>query len=100
RPLPAPSAGPGPAAPQRPRTVDVGAVLSGLVLVAVAAAVTAREVTGTTWDWRWSAAGVLLVAGLCVVVAALVTAVRQHGREPGADDGPTAGRPADPGPPR
>ena len=84
RPVPVPA----PVTPPRPRTVNVGAVLSGLVLLAVAAGVTAHEVTGTTWDWRWSAAGVLLLAGLSVVVAAVVSAARQDHR------------PADPRPPR
>jgi len=65
---------------RRVRTVNVGAVLGGLVLLAVAAWVTAREVTGSAWDWRWSAAGVLLLSGLCVVVAAVVSAVRQRDR--------------------
>ncbi|NIZ92909.1 hypothetical protein [Kineococcus rubinsiae] len=89
RPVPVPP----PSVPPRPRTVDVGAVLSGLVLLAVAAGVTAREVTGTTWDWRWSAAGVLLLSGLCVVVAAVVAALGQRHRAGGR-------RPAGGGAPR
>ena len=69
-----------PGDPGRVRTVDVGAVLGGLVLLAVAAWVGTHEVTGRAWDWRWSAAGVLLLSGLCVVVAAVVSAVRQRDR--------------------
>lgn len=80
RPVPVREFPPLPADPRRVRTVDVGAVLGGLVLLAVAAWVGAHEVTGRAWDWRWSAAGVLLLSGLCVVVAAVVSAVRQRDR--------------------
>jgi hypothetical protein len=80
RPVPVREFPPLPGGARRVRTVNVGAVLGGLVLLAVAAWVGAREVTGSAWDWRWSAAGVLLLSGLCVVVAAVVSAVRQRDR--------------------
>jgi MFS family permease len=80
RPVPVREFPPLPAVAPRVRTVNVGAVLGGLVLLAVAAWVGAHEVTGATWDWRWSAAGVLLASGACVVVAAVVSAVRQRDR--------------------
>lgn len=57
------------------RTPDVGAVLGGLVLVALAVAVASHEVLGRSWDWKWYAAGVLLLAGAAVVGTAVATAV-------------------------
>lgn len=56
--------------PQTDRTPDLGAVLGGLVLVALAVAVAAHEVLGRSWDWTWYAAGVLVLGGLVVVVSA------------------------------
>ncbi|WP_432547739.1 hypothetical protein [Kineococcus sp. SYSU DK004] len=64
------------AAPERrPWTVDVPGVVGATVLLALAAVVGAREVAGVTWDWRWSATGVLLVAGLAVVLASVAAAL-------------------------
>ena len=40
-----------------PRTPDVGAVLGGLVLLALAVAVGAHEVLGRSWDWRGTPPG-------------------------------------------
>ncbi|WP_369070330.1 hypothetical protein [Kineococcus terrestris] len=60
---------------RRPWTVDVPGVVGATVLLALAAVVGAREVAGVTWDWRWSVTGVLLVAGLAVVLASAATAL-------------------------
>ena len=70
--------------PHPPRTPDLGAVLGGLVLLAVAVAVAAHEVLDRSWDWRWYAAGVLLLSGLGVVTTAVVGAVggRRAGSRP------------------
>lgn len=57
------------------RTPDLGAVLGGLVLVALAVAVTAHEVFDRGWDWKWYAAGVLLLAGVAVVATAVAGAL-------------------------
>jgi hypothetical protein len=67
-----------------PRTPDLGAVLGGLVLVALAVAVAAHEVLDRTWDWRWYAAGVLVLAGLAVVATAVAGALggRRAGPRP------------------
>jgi uncharacterized membrane protein len=68
-----------------PRTPDLGAVLGGLVLLALAVAVTAHEVLDRSWDWKWYAAGVLLVSGLAVVTTAVVGALgtrRDDGQPP------------------
>ena len=78
-----PADGPGPV---RRWTVDVGAVVWGLVLVVTGVAVVAREVFDVSWDWRWSVAGVLVVAGTVVVLTTAVSAVRA-GRS-GAQHGP------------
>lgn len=66
----------GPVRPRPPLGPDLGAVLGGLVLVAVAAALALHEVLGTTWDWKFWAAGILVLAGLAVVVSSVVTAAR------------------------
>lgn len=63
-------------APVRRWSVDVGAVVWGLVLVVVGGGIWAREVFGLSWDWRWSAAGVLVVAGVTVVLTTAVSAWR------------------------
>ncbi|WP_432562418.1 hypothetical protein [Kineococcus sp. SYSU DK003] len=57
---------------------DLGAVLGGLVVLALAAAVAVHEVAGLSWDWRYWAAGILLVAGLAVVTSAVAAAVSAH----------------------
>ena len=63
---------------RRPGTVDVSAVVGGLAVVAVAVAVAVHEITGQAWDWRWYAAGVLVVAGLAVVAATARAALRER----------------------
>lgn len=82
-------AGPGAAGrpPVRRWTVDVGAVVWGLVLVAVGVAVVARTVFDVSWDWRWSVAGVLVVAGAAVVLTTVVSALRA-GSHRGVEHGP------------
>ena len=61
-----------------PRTPDLGAVLGGLVLLALAVAVGAHEVLGRSWDWKWYAAGVLLLSGLAVVTTAVAGSARSR----------------------
>lgn len=58
-----------------PSTPALGAVLGGLVLLAVAVAVGAHELLDRSWDWRWYAAGVLLLSGLAVVATAVAGAL-------------------------
>ena len=69
------------------RTPAVGTVLGGLVLVALAVAVGAHEVLDRSWDWTWYAAGVLVLAGLAVVTAALVAAIAGSRTAPRDEDG-------------
>lgn len=59
---------------------DLGAVLGGLVLVAAAAAIAAHEVFGTTWDWKYWAAGVLVLAGFLAIVGSVISAARGGAR--------------------
>lgn len=70
----------GSGAPVRRWSVDVGAVVWGLVLVVTGAGVLAREVFDVSWDWRWSVAGVLVVAGTVVVLTTAVSALRAGSR--------------------
>jgi uncharacterized membrane protein len=69
-----------------PRGPDVGAVLGGLVLVALAVAVAAHEVLDRSWDWKWYAAGVLLLTGVAVVTTAVVGALSAARAAPRAED--------------
>jgi uncharacterized membrane protein len=71
-----------------PRGPDVGAVLGGLVLVALAVAVAAHEVLDRSWDWKWYAAGVLLLTGVAVVTTAAVGALGAARAAPRAEDDP------------
>lgn len=72
-----------------PRGPDVGAVLGGLVLVALAVAVAAHEVLDRSWDWKWYAAGVLLLTGVAVVTTAAVAALSAPRAAPRDDDDPS-----------
>ena len=72
-----------------PRGPDVGAVLGGLVLVALAVAVAAHEVLDRSWDWKWYAAGVLLLTGVAVVTTAVVAALGASRAAPRDDDDPS-----------
>ena len=63
-----------------PATVEVGAVVWGFVLLAVAAVVGVRAATGVSWPWGWNVAGVLLLGGLATVVASAAGAVRGASR--------------------
>ncbi len=53
-----------PPAPRPPRGPDLGAVLGGLAVAAIGAAVAVHVLFGLSWDWKVWAAGVLLVAGV------------------------------------
>lgn len=73
-----------PPAPRPPRGPDLGAVLGGLAVAAIGAAVAVHVLFGLSWDWKVWAAGVLLVAGFGVLLASAVAAVRRP-----RDEGPT-----------
>ncbi|PRY14034.1 hypothetical protein [Kineococcus rhizosphaerae] len=60
--------------PTPPSGPNLGAVLAGLVLVAVGAAVGLHELFGLAFDWRYWAAGVLVLGGFGVVVSSVVRA--------------------------
>lgn len=72
---------------ERRWTVHVPAVVWGLVLVVTGVGVLAREVFDVAWDWRWSVAGVLVVAGSVVVLTTVVAALRAGSRG-GVEHGP------------
>jgi hypothetical protein len=62
--------------PRPPRGPAPGAVLGGLVWMAVAAAVAAHQLFGLSWDWKVWAAAILLFAGFAVLVTTVVAAAR------------------------
>jgi len=60
--------------PRPPRGPAPGAVLGGLVWLAVAAAIVVHQVLGLSWDWKFWAAGILVVGGFVVLVSTVVAA--------------------------
>ncbi|WP_432510778.1 hypothetical protein [Kineococcus sp. SYSU DK001] len=56
------------------RGPNPGAVLGGLVLVALGAAVAVHELFGLSWDWKYWAAGILLLGGAAVATGSVVSA--------------------------
>jgi hypothetical protein len=74
--------------PTPPRGPDLGAVLGGLVLVAVGAAVAVHVLFGLGWDWKVWAAGVLLTAGVGVLLSSAVAALRRPRDERATGPGP------------
>ena len=61
--------------------VHVPAVVVGLALIAVAVCVGLSEVAEVVLDWRWVAAGVLLLSGAAVLLAVLAAGIRRTLRE-------------------